>query len=177
MRALILPGRAYRTDLPLLHFVARGLIEHGWQVQPVAWDAALVPGLGATAADAWVRARVVAAVRDSPIDLVVGKSLGTRAASYAAEQGWAAIWLTPLLTEPSCVAGIRDNPARQLVVGGLADPFWDTDVAAGLQARGCEVLQVPGADHLMATAGTVRTVEIQLEVARATDRFLRAPTG
>ena len=89
----------------------------------------------------------VTAEADGVPVLVVAKSLGTRAAEYAAERSLPAIWLTPLLVVPELVAGIRANPARQLLVGGTDDDLWDADVAASLATDGCDVLQVDGADH------------------------------
>ena len=104
--------------------------------------------------------------------LVVGKSLGTRAAAYAAERGLDAIWFTPLLVDPEVAEGIAANAGRQLLVGGLADELWDAAVARELADAGCDVLEVPDADHGMGTPDAVRTAEIHLEVARAVAAFL-----
>jgi hypothetical protein len=104
--------------------------------------------------------------------LVVGKSLGTRAASYASELGLDAIWITPLLVEPAVAEAIAANAGRQLLVGGLADELWDATIARDLADNGCDVLEVPDADHSMGTADAVRTAEIHLEVARAVEAFL-----
>jgi pimeloyl-ACP methyl ester carboxylesterase len=112
------------------------------------------------------------AVEDADHVVVVGKSLGTRAASYAAERGLDAIWLTPLLVEPALAEAIAANAGRQLLVGGLADELWDAAVATELADNGCDVLAVPDADHAMGTGDVVRTAEILVEVARAVDRFL-----
>jgi pimeloyl-ACP methyl ester carboxylesterase len=112
------------------------------------------------------------AVEDADHVVVVGKSLGTRAASYAAERGLDAVWLTPLLVEPALAEAIAANAGRQLLVGGLADELWDAAVATELADNGCDVLEVPDADHAMGTGDVVRTAEIHLEVARAVDRFL-----
>ena len=96
----------------------------------------------------WVRRHVAAALAEEDADhvLVVGKSLGTRAASYAAERGLDAIWFTPLLVDPALARELADN--------------------------GCDVLEVPDADHSMGTADAVRTAEIHLEVARAVEAYL-----
>jgi pimeloyl-ACP methyl ester carboxylesterase len=104
--------------------------------------------------------------------LVVGKSLGTRAASYAAERGLDAIWLTPLLVDPVVAEGIAANAGRQLLVGGLRDELWVPSIAQELAESGCEVLEIADADHGMATDDAVRAAEIHLEVARAVEAFL-----
>ena len=117
------------------------------------------------------------ASEDADHVLVVGKSLGTRAASYAAERGLDAIWFTPLLVDPVVAEGIAANPGRQLLVGGLADELWDAAVARELADAGCEVLEVADADHGMGTPDVVRTAEIHLEVARAVEAFLARLPG
>ncbi|MCY7394958.1 MAG: hypothetical protein LH468_02205 [Nocardioides sp.] len=38
MRAILLPGRAYSADMPLLHDAGRSLREHGHDVHPVRWQ-------------------------------------------------------------------------------------------------------------------------------------------
>lgn len=172
--ALLLPGRAYSPAAPLLDFSQRALLQHGFTVEQVWWDTTVRSSDEEAAADAWVRRHVEAALAHEDADrvLLVAKSLGTRAASYAATRALEAIWLTPLLVEPRLAEAIAANPARQLLVGGLADELWDTDVARQLGEGGCDVLEVTDADHGMATPDAVRTAEIHLEVARAVDAFL-----
>ena len=169
--ALVAPGRAYSPAAPLLDFARLALLQHDLTVQQLWWDSAT---RGDQDAEAWVRRHLAAAHAREDADhvLVVGKSLGTRAASYAAERGLDAIWFTPILVDPVVAEGIAANPGRQLLVGGLADELWDPAVARELADAGCEVLEVPDADHGMGTPDAVRTVEIHLEVARAVDHFL-----
>ena len=115
------------------------------------------------------------ALAAEPFDrvLLVGKSLGTRAASYAAERGLDSIWFTPLLVVPEVAESIAANPGRQLV-GGLADELWDA-ASRQLADSGCDVLAVPDADHGMATPDAVRTAPgILVEVVTAADAFLRS---
>ncbi len=174
---LVLPGRAYSPSAPLLEFARLTLLQHGYAVQQVWWDSGSRPE-DADPGD-WVRDQAAAALAQEAVPprrvVVVGKSLGTRAASYAAESGFDAIWLTPLLVEPTIVAGIRANPGRQLLVGGTGDEFWDGAVAAGLVREGCEVIEIPDADHGMCVTGdAVRSAEIHAEVTRGMDGFLSA---
>lgn len=169
--ALVLPGRAYSPSAPLLEFTRRALVQHGFTVQQVWWDATT---RGDEDGDQWVRRQVVDALAEEDADhvVLVGKSLGTRAAPYAAERGLDAIWLTSLLVEPTVAEAIAADAGRQLLVGGLADELWDPVVAQELADNGCDVLAVADADHSMATDDAVRTAEIHLEVARAVDAFL-----
>ena len=127
--AIVAPGRAYSPSAPLLELARLALLQHGFTVQQVWWDSTT---RGDEDPEPWVRRHVVAALSEEDADrvLVVGKSLGTRAASYAAE-------------------------TRE-----LAD-------------NGCDVLEVPDADHSMAVPDeVVRTAEIHLEVARALEAHL-----
>ena len=169
--ALVLPGRAYSPSAPLLDLALRALLQHGFTVQQVWWDAT---SRGEEDAEAWVRRQTAEALDREDADhvVVVGKSLGTLAASYAAERGLDAVWLTPLLVDPVVAEAIAANAGRQLLVGGPADELWDPEVARELADNGCDVLAVADADHAMATSDVVRTAEILVEVARAVDSFL-----
>ncbi|NUS40689.1 MAG: alpha/beta hydrolase [Terrabacter sp.] len=169
--AIVAPGRAYPPAAPLLDSATRALLQHGFTVQQRWWDSTT---RGDEDSEQWVRRHVAAAHAEEDADhvLLVGKSLGTRAASYAAERGLDAIWFTPLLIEPVVAEAIGANAGRQLLVGGLADELWDASIARELAENGCEVLEVPDADHGMGTGDAVRTAEIHLEVARAVHAFL-----
>ena len=170
---LVAPGRAYPPSAPLLDFARLALLQHGFTVQQLWWDST---NRGDEEPERWVRRHVEAALAEEDADhvVVVGKSLGTRASSYAAERGLDAIWFTPLLVEPEVAEAIAANAGRQLLVGGRADELWDAAVAAELADNGCNVLEVADADHGMGTGDAVRTAEIHLEVARAVDAFLRS---
>ena len=169
--ALVAPGRAYPPSAPLLDFARLALLQHDFTVRQLWWDSTSRgdedPGL-------WVRRHVEAALAEESADhvLLVGKSLGTRAASYAAERGLDAIWFTPLLVDPEVVEGIAANAGRQLLVGGAVDVLWDSAVARELADAGCDVLEVPDADHGMGTPDAVRTAEIHLEVTRSVTAYL-----
>ena len=93
-RAVLLPGRKYGPGKPLLVAVADVLVARGWAVRQVRWE--LPEGLSDRRVTAWVGEQAAAASAgwaDRP--LLVGKSLGTRAASYAARRRLDAVWLTP----------------------------------------------------------------------------------
>ncbi|WP_134765567.1 alpha/beta hydrolase [Nocardioides sp. 1609] len=168
MPAVVLPGRAYTATAPLLALAGTVLERNGYGVRAVSWS---LPDGVPDDADAWVEARLVEALDGDVPDLVLAKSLGTRAASYVARQGWPAVWFTPLLRDDACAAGIRANPAPQLVVAGLADDLHDADVAADLPAS-VTVLEVDGADHALSRGGDVPPLDVLADVERALDHFL-----
>jgi predicted alpha/beta-hydrolase family hydrolase len=170
--AIVAPGRAYSPSSPLLEFTRRALLQHGFTVQQIWWDTTTRSPVDPP--EPWVRQHVAAAHAREDADrvLLVGKSLGTWASAYAAERGLDAIWLTPLLVEPTQAEAIAANAGRQFLVGGLQDELWDVDVARELAEAGCDVLAVADADHSMGTPDAVRTAEIHLEVAKAVEDWL-----
>lgn len=164
MRAVVLPGRAYPVTAPLLATAVGVLERHGYDVRGVAWTLTdLPPDPAGFVGDH------LATASEGGCDLVVAKSLGCWGAAAAGE--WPAVWLTPVLTAPACAAGIRSREAPQLVVAGLADPFHDPVVAAGL---GCDVVEIDGLDHALAGPGAdVPTTDTLARVDGAIDDFLR----
>jgi len=168
--AVILPGSGYSPAHPLLEFGRQALLQHGWAVQQVWWDA---PQTGDIEREGWVTAQAEAALAAVPDDvevLLMGKSLGTMAAGVAANRGLPAVWFTPLLTRPRCVQWHRSATRPSLLVGGTADPEWDGALARELSA---DVLELEGATHFLHVPGdAVRSAEMHVEVARVLDAFL-----
>lgn len=154
--------------MPLLTFAGRAAAQHGWRVRAVSWAA---PDLDTKATIGWVGSQLVETVDDfsGPV-LVVGKSLGTCGAARAAERGYDAVWLTPLLHLPEIVQAMSDHSGRQLLVGGTEDPAWNIKAA---RATGGTIAQIEGADHGMFTDDAIRTAEAHVEVTRAIDECLR----
>lgn len=170
--AVLLPGRAYPPVAPLLWFATQTLLHHRWRVEHVWWDA---PGAHGDADHyEWVADQLMQHLPDHGRVMVVAKSLGTLAAPLAAQRGYESIWLTPILTEQRVVDALAQNPARRLLVGGTADTHsWRSDVASELAQQGCDVLEIPDADHAMQAVGDpVRSAEMLVEVTRAMDAWL-----
>lgn len=149
-RCVVLPGRQYTPDGPLLFFAAQVALARGWDVRQVWWDP---PERGASTIDveiAWVAGQLEAAIEGHVGRvLVVAKSLGTLAAARAAAHGYDAAWLTPLLTEPEAAGPLSTYPASQFTLIGADDPFLDRTVLDALPGvavtvAGDHVLQVPG---------------------------------
>jgi hypothetical protein len=67
------------------------------------------------------------------------------------ERDLPAVWLTPLLDQPSVIDGLARARRPVLLVGGDADPTWQP---ASLPPGGqIETLELPGADHTLQVAG------------------------
>lgn len=88
----------------------------------------------------------------APVHLVIARSVGTMVLPDAAERGLPGVWLTPILNGPRMAAALLQLSAPTLLIGGTADPLWDSNVAA---ASSAEVLEVAGADHSLEFGGAV----------------------
>jgi len=138
--AVLLPGRGYSPNHPLLYYARSVVLEQGWSVEEVNWsakDLASHESLTDT-----IKSTLDKVADKNP--LVIGKSLGSFALPLVAPLGWPAIWLTPLLNLPELVDALRNVKGKTLLVGGTADDVWDSKVA---MATGLQVLEIPGADH------------------------------
>jgi predicted alpha/beta-hydrolase family hydrolase len=168
--AVLFPGTGYPPQAPLLFFAGQALLAHGWRVEHHWWDPP--PSASIEEIDVWVRDQAESALPTSGRTLVVGKSLGTRAAPVAAGREPPTIWLPPLFAQ-HLIDAYAVNPAPQLLVGGSADNFWNSEVARGLESPTRTVVEVPDADHAMLVPGdSVRGVSAHVEVQRAIEAWL-----
>lgn len=155
-RVIVLPGRAYPIDAPLLFWTGFALVEDGWFVQSVGW---YQPPLDR----GFVCAALQSALNEAPLadrTLVVAKSLGTHAAPVAAQLRLPAVWLTPVLTDAVVREELSSYPAPQLTIGGSADPLWPVDAP---HPSG-EVMYVEGADHGMSVGGVRESNAVHMDV-------------
>lgn len=162
-RCVVLPGRNYTPDGPMLFFAAQTAMNRGWDVRQVWWE---VPRFGSDADEvAWVCGQLEAALDGyEGRVLIVAKSLGTLAAPFAAAHGYKAAWLTPLLTEPDVAEVLLSYPAEQFVVIGSSDPYLSQEV---LDALPGQRLVVPG-DHILRVPGDAAAM------VASHDRFVRS---
>jgi hypothetical protein len=146
-QALLLPGRNYSVQGPVLMFTHVALQSRGAHTYPLVWK-----DVDRLAADEHTMIEGVCEQTEVVLDrvhnddppLLVGKSLGTAAAVLAAHHGLPAIWFTPLLQHYPIVQALRRATAPFLLIGGSADPAWNTALARDLPGEVCEV---SGADH------------------------------
>jgi protein tyrosine phosphatase (PTP) superfamily phosphohydrolase (DUF442 family) len=172
--AVIAPGAGYSPSHPLHEFARQSLVNHGWSVQQIWWDKP--DDLADEEYAAWVCDQVRATlhtVQDARRAMIVAKSLGTLSSPVAAQYGLDATWLTPLFDDPPSIDAISAAAAagaRQLLVGGLADPSWDPVRA---RALGCEVVDFEDVTHFFHVPGdAVRSAQVHVDVTRAIDAFL-----
>lgn len=138
--AVLIPGRSYSPNHPVLYYARSVLLTQGWSVEEVWWKPEDLVSEEAVIKRA--KATLDKVADHNP--LVVGKSLGSLVLPYVVRRGWPAIWLTPLLDIPELVDALKSVKSKTLLVGGTADDAWDGNVA---KASGQQVLELPGADH------------------------------
>jgi len=175
--AILLPGGGWYTAArPLLHQARAVLLRHKWTVREVWWTpprpVSSPPWPDGEEWVAWVAEQATKALAGETAErlLFVGKSLGSLAASLAAERGIPAIWLTPVLIEPALVAALENATAPTMLIGGTADSLWDSAVARRI---GHPYLEVPHADHGMETDDDpINSAEILKRVTIEMDSFV-----
>jgi pimeloyl-ACP methyl ester carboxylesterase len=170
--AVVIPGLMFGPAAGMLMYCAdvaerRGATvhRHWWTREP---PAPFEPSI-----EDWVSTEVAAlldTVGGRP--LLIGKSLGTNAAAVAAERSLPAVWLTPVLNAPWVVAALDRATAPFLLVGGTADPMWDTALARRLSPH---VLEVDGANHGMVVPGPMTdSIAVLGDMVVAVERFADA---
>ena len=171
-RCVVLPGRQYTPDAPLLFFAAQTALMRGWEVRQVWWEGAERGSLPIAAEIDWVGDQLDDALNGyAGRVLVVAKSLGTLAATRAAAQDYDAAWLTPLLTERAAAEPLLSYPAAQFVVIGASDPYLSRDVLDLLPGTS---LVVPGDHILRVDDDPAAMVESHEQFIRAFDAWLKS---
>jgi hypothetical protein len=147
---VVLPGKQYSTQAPLLWFARTVAEQRGFTVLEVLDS---LPEGADPAGWARDRARralghVAAGARET---VVVGKSLASTAAGLVADRVLPAVWLTPLLNQPRVVDEVARASRPALLVGGSADATWRPDALpdSGL----LEVVHLDGLDHSLERPG------------------------
>jgi len=108
--AVLAPGGNYGAEGPLLMYAKLAVERRGGQARALTWQHSA--GQGFTGQRERAGAQVAAAADEMAVatgaaPVVIGKSLGSLAAAVAADQGLAAVWFTPLLTDEPAVAALR----------------------------------------------------------------------
>jgi hypothetical protein len=168
--AVVIPGRLYGPAAPLLMYCGDVAERRGATVHRYDWSEE-PPKPFEPEVEAWVQNEITPlldAIGGAP--LLIAKSLGTNAAALAAERSLPAVWLTPLLTVPWVVAALERTAAPFLLVGGTADPAWDSTLASRLSRH---VFTVEGADHGMYVPGPLSdSIEVLGHVVVSVEKFL-----
>ncbi|MDP9801547.1 hypothetical protein J2S49_001623 [Arcanobacterium wilhelmae] len=145
--ALLLPGKAYPTQMPQLYFAKQVALAAGYNVRELAWDPGMEWSVPA------ITAEVEKALEGNDLPLVIfAKSIGSLSSVYAAEHSVRSVWITPTLDTPEVIEAIGANTAAQFAFGGTEDGYWNSE-AASTWPENVRVLEFPGADHSLLVAG------------------------
>lgn len=172
--AILLPGRNYGVQGPLMMFSHVAVQSRGARTFPVNWRPPSDLTDDPQRMVDWVSAEVEKCIARIEVDeppLLIGKSVGTAAAAVAATSGLPAIWFTPQLHHYPIVQAMRRSAAPFLLVGGTADPYWTSSLAKSLTNFVCEV---EGADHGMFLRGRplADSAQVLTQVVTAVETFL-----
>ena len=146
--AVLLPGQFYPTRAPALWFAREAAMARGWSALEVLGE----PGEHEDPLrwERWCAERALEAAGAERL-LVIGKSLASLLAGEISDRGLPAVWLTPLLHEPTVIDGLARTQRPTLLVGGSADPSWRPGALPG--GPSFDVLELPDADHSLEVPG------------------------
>lgn len=166
--AVLLPGRSYSPNHPVLYYAREVLLAQGWSVEEVWWNPEDLVSQDAVIKRATAMLDMVA--NQDP--LVVGKSLGSLVLPSVVKRGWPAIWLTPLLELPELAEALKSVKSKTLLIGGTADEAWESSVA---KASGQQVLELPRADHGLEIPGNpLASVGLLTEIVATMTLFVKS---
>ncbi|MEA2229421.1 MAG: hypothetical protein QOF04_3051 [Solirubrobacteraceae bacterium] len=167
---VVLPGRRYSTQAPLLWFAREVAEQQGFSVLEVL--DALPDGEEPMR---WAQDRARRALDAAPAGelIVLGKSLASGAAGIVADRELPAVWLTPLLDQPPVLDGLARAARPALLIGGTADPAWTPDALR--PGPMLEHVDLDGLDHSLQRPGDpAASLDALGTVTERIARFLHA---
>jgi hypothetical protein len=167
--AVLLPGQFYPTRAPALWFAREVAMARGWSALEVLGEPGLHPD-----PLAWERECAEGALaRATGQAVVIGKSLASLLADLVNRRELPAVWLTPVLTEPSVPRALTEARRPALLAGGTADPLWDRDAIP--DNENLEVLEFDGVDHALQVPGhPADSLRVLRRMSDAVGQFLSA---
>lgn len=169
---IILPGRGYTCDHPVLYYLRKAATAQGWDVLSV-WYSYQVANLP----DDAVTLDALAVEVDQAISAVLkrgygsvciaGKSLGTPLATLHAHQADSLILLTPISTAVLETAGLPT-----LAIIGTGDPVYNPE-QINASAANVQWMILDGLDHSLEAAGDWESsLDALGEITQACAEFL-----
>ena len=169
---ILLPGRGYTCDFPVLHYLRKAATDLGWDVLSVWYSFQVVAIPDEQVTMQQLATEVDQAIREAlkrgyAQVAIAGKSLGTPLAALHADQAERLILLTPVGTS------VQDAGAKPtLAVIGTADPLYDADVI-GASGANVRWMVLDGLDHGLEAAGDwSRSLEALRQITQACVEFL-----
>ncbi len=186
--ALVFPGLAYNSTMPLLHYSIQAILASGINVLAVDYDYSNNQEFlqkPIRARNDWLIGDVEAAlehiVKEEKQDVVclAGKSLGTLAVGHLLEtrenlRDAKTIWLTPLIKNPDLIEQMLTYMKDAIMVIGTSDSQYDNSIIDRLNAATqLGGIVVEGANHSLEIEGDVtKSLGVLMQVVTIIQQFL-----
>jgi predicted alpha/beta-fold hydrolase len=186
--ALVFPGLAYNSNMPLLHYSVETILASGINVLTVDYDysnnSEFMKQSQTTKSD-WLIEDVEAALKviteeeNQKVVCLTGKSLGTLALGYLLEthenlRDTKTIWLTPLIRNPELLEQMLAYMKDAVMVIGTKDPHYDRDIVDRLNASTqLSGIIIDGANHSLEIEGDVtQSLRVLMQIVAILHQFL-----
>lgn len=186
--ALVFPGLAYNSTMPLLHYSIQAILATGINVLSVDYDYSNNPKFlkqSIRARSDWLIGDVEAALKfvtnEEKQDVVclAGKSLGTLALGHLLEtrkelRDAKTIWLTPLIKNPDLMEQMLSYMKNAIMVIGTNDSQYDSSIIDRLNANTqLGGIVIDGANHSLEIEGEViKSLRVLLQIVTIIQQFL-----
>ena len=186
--ALVFPGLAYNSSMPLLHYTVKTILNSGINVLTVDYDYSNTPEFmeeSQRSRSDWLIEDVEAALKAITEDekqqvvCLAGKSLGTLALGYLLEthenlRDAKTIWLTPLIKNPELMEQMLTHMKNAVMVVGTKDSNYDRDIVDRLNATTqLSGIIIDGANHSLEIEGDItQSLRVLMQYVAILEQFL-----
>ena len=186
--ALVFPGMAYNSSMPLLHFTVETILASGLNVLTVDYDYSITPEFMKQSQETrsdWLIEDVEAALKvitkeeKQKVVCLTGKSLGTLALGYLLEtyenlRDAKTIWLTPLIKNPELMEQMLTHMKNAVMVVGTKDHHYDRDIVDRLNATTqLSGIIIDGGNHSLEIEGDVtQSLQVLMQIVAILEQFL-----
>lgn len=186
--ALVFPGLAYNSTMPLLHYSIQSILATGINVLTVDYDYSNNPKFlkqSLRNRSDWLTGDVEAALKfvtkeeNQKVVCLTGKSLGTLALGHLLEKhenlrDAKTIWLTPLIKNPELMEQMLSYMKDAIMVIGTSDSQYDIEIIDRLNANTLlGGIVVDGADHSLEIQGDVtKSLRVLMQIVTIIQQFL-----
>jgi len=186
--ALVFPGLAYNSTMPLLHYSVQSILVSGINVLTVDYDYSnnsQFMKYSLRDRSEWLIGDVEAALkfatqeRNQEVVCLAGKSIGTLALGHLLEthenlRNAKTIWLTPLIKNPELMEQMLTYMKDAIMVIGTSDSQYDLDLIDRLNANTfLGGIVVYGANHSLEIEGDVtKSLRVLMQIVTIIQQFL-----
>jgi len=186
--ALVFPGLAYNSSMPLLHYSIETILASGINVLTVDYDYSNNSEFmkqSQTTKSNWLiediegALSVITEEENQKVVCLTGKSLGTLALGHLLEtydnlRDVKTIWLTPLIKNPELLEQMLAYMKDAVMVIGTKDPHYDRDIVDRLNASTqLSGIIIDGANHSLEIDGDVtQSLRVLMQIVAILQQFL-----